>query len=120
MAAAIEMNSMRRGRVVRILDFGAEGRRFVYHSGRDLKTLTVHQAVNGYLTIVWERFKATKREDWSSPFTCRSPRHDGTLTAHCPTRWDTNSPLPIRPLGYETDPFIFSFLSIGNTGLVKR
>ena len=40
--------------MVRGLDFGAEGHRFVSHSDQDLKTLTVHSVKNGYLTVVWE------------------------------------------------------------------
>ena len=42
--------------VVRVLDLGAEDRRFESYSGKGWKAFTVHPAVNGYmyLTIVGE------------------------------------------------------------------
>ena len=43
-----------RGRAVRMLEFGPEVRRFESHTGIDWKILTVHPAVNEYLTIVGE------------------------------------------------------------------
>ena len=39
----------RRGRVVRALGCGAEGRRFESHSGQKTGKLSLHPAANGYL-----------------------------------------------------------------------
>ena len=47
--------------------------------GSELKTLTVHPAVNGCLTS-WGRFMVAKEKDWAQPFKlCCSPGHDVAL-----------------------------------------
>ena len=58
-----------RGRVIRVIGFGAEGLGFESHSGSDWKTVTVHPTVKRYLTIVRE-FKASggERRGLDTPF----------------------------------------------------
>ena len=75
-----------------------EGRKFESDSGRDWKTLTVHQAVNGCLTFVkWRGVKAAKGNDWAPP-----------LMLLPMTQLNSNNPLPLRPLGYGIPtPFTF-------------
>ena len=43
--------------MVRVLDFRVKGRRLESNLGSNCKTLTVHPAVNGYLTIIGESLR---------------------------------------------------------------
>ena len=71
----------RRGRVVRVLGCGAEGRRFELRP-KDWKTLSVHPAANGYL-INFKKVKGGERRGLGPAFHMPCPRHDGALTPHC-------------------------------------
>ena len=81
---------------------------------RSSPTLTVHPAVNAYLTctIVGESLRG-EREVWALSFICRHPSHNEALACHFPLLslgYGTLLPLPFRSTGI-VECFVFSLIT---------
>ena len=89
------VNERRRGRVVRALGCGAEGRRFESRSGQKTKklSLSTQQRMGTWLTS--GKVKGGERRGLGPAFHMPCPRHDGALTPHCPTAIRLRAPLPL-------------------------